>query len=181
MIGRVLTLILAFFALAQAEARAETPYQLHPFTTDGCSAFPDGTLGAPHKWRHCCIQHDVAYWAGGTADDRIRADKALRECVAKTGENVLSHAMYYGVRAGGRATNPTTFHWGYGWTPERPYGALSVEEKEMVSKLTPKKPEETPIAIPEHYLEPSVFMALMVLSPAYTLQMLTQPAPPCTH
>src|SRR2546426_8536514 len=31
----------------------------HPFTTDGCSLWPNG------PWRSCCIEHDVLYWCGG--------------------------------------------------------------------------------------------------------------------
>ena len=30
-----------------------------PFTTDGCTWFPDG------EWQSCCVDHDVTYWCGG--------------------------------------------------------------------------------------------------------------------
>src|SRR5687767_10446939 len=35
------------------------------FPTDGCSAFPDGTLSDATLWQHCCVEHDLAYYAGG--------------------------------------------------------------------------------------------------------------------
>ena len=30
----------------------------HPFTTDGCSMWPDD------GWAQCCVEHDFAYWCG---------------------------------------------------------------------------------------------------------------------
>src|SRR5262245_15908951 len=43
--------------------RGETNLPPYPFTTDGCSTFPDGA------WKSCCVTHDYAYWCGGTAED----------------------------------------------------------------------------------------------------------------
>ena len=81
----------------------------HPFTTDGCSLFPDG------KWAACCIEHDIAYWCGGTSADREKADRALAECVGETQSDVLGELMYLGVRVGGMPWQPFPFRWAYGW------------------------------------------------------------------
>jgi hypothetical protein len=38
---------------------------LVPFTSDGCSAFPDGTFAQQQLWLSCCERHDYDYWKGG--------------------------------------------------------------------------------------------------------------------
>ena len=63
---------------------------LQPFSSDGCSAFPDGTLTNPKEWLQCCRQHDLAYWRGGTEEERQAADRELQECVAATGQTEIS-------------------------------------------------------------------------------------------
>jgi hypothetical protein len=61
--------------------------RLMPFTSDGCSSFPDGIpILDEAKWQRCCYIHDIAYWQGGTYRQRQLADMALRACVADTGE-----------------------------------------------------------------------------------------------
>jgi hypothetical protein len=87
----------------------------HRFTTDGCSLWPDG------DWVECCVDHDMAYWCGGTCDDRARADAELRDCVAAHGHGGLGRAMYVGVRVGGPPWTPFPFRWGYGWDWPRCY------------------------------------------------------------
>jgi len=32
-------------------------------------------------WVACCVEHDIAYWCGGSADDRWRADNELLLCI----------------------------------------------------------------------------------------------------
>jgi hypothetical protein len=88
------------------------PEPLHPFTSDGCSLFPDG------DWGGCCYNHDLAYWRGGSWRQRAKADRDLRYCVASKGGfwyGVLSWLMWVGVRVGGMAAWPTKHRWGYGW------------------------------------------------------------------
>lgn len=80
-----------------------------PFTTDGCTLFPDG------NWGSCCVEHDRAYWRGGSATERKAADQALRQCVKSQGYPVLAQLMYLGVRIGGHAWLPTPWRWGFGW------------------------------------------------------------------
>ena len=50
---------------------------LKPFTSDGCSVFPDGNLEQQSLWVNCCIRHDLAYWKGGTYEERLASDQAL--------------------------------------------------------------------------------------------------------
>ncbi len=112
--------------------------ELKPFTSDGCSAFPEGTIEQNQLWLSCCEQHDYVYWKGGTYQQRLDADKALRACVAGVGEKEVALLMLAGVRVGGTPFLPTKFRWGYGWSYPRFYGALSDDELQQVEDATRK-------------------------------------------
>lgn len=111
--------------------------ELSPFTSDGCSAFPDGTLEHRALWLNCCYAHDTAYWQGGTYGERLLADQALESCVASVGEPAIARLMLAGVRVGGSPYFPTRFRWGYGWPWPRGYKALTDQEREQVRTLKP--------------------------------------------
>ncbi len=106
---------------------------LKPFTTDGCSMFPDGTYQQQSLWMECCIRHDIAYWQGGTEPQRLAADQALERCVSQVGEPEIAKLMLAGVRVGGSPFFPTSYRWGYGWSYQRGYKPLSEEEKRQVA------------------------------------------------
>lgn len=108
---------------------------LRPFTSDGCSYFPDGTFEQGELWLSCCQQHDFLYWQGGTYQQRLAADQALQICVAETGESTIATLMLAGVRMGGVPWIPTSFRWGYGWPRMRSYAALSVSQQRQVEYL----------------------------------------------
>jgi hypothetical protein len=129
-------MLFALIALFATTASAE---DLRPFTTDGCSAFPDGTPKQQSLWAECCITHDLAYWKGGTYDERLVADQNLEACVARLGEPEIAKLMLAGVRVGGSPYFPTSYRWGYGWPYQRGYQALSSAEldqvREQISRL----------------------------------------------
>lgn len=110
---------------------------LKPFTTDGCSSFPDGTVKEKTLWQSCCTAHDLSYWKGGTYQQRLDADKALKSCVANVGKPAVAEVMLAGVRVGGSPLWPTKFRWGYGWSYFRWYGELTEEELKQVEVLKP--------------------------------------------
>ncbi len=92
-------LIIAVFLFTITSASAA---ELHDFTSDGCSLFPDGNFKDRALWCDCCLAHDISYWRGGAREDRRHADKTLRDCVLeRTGSKALADLMYDGVRAGG--------------------------------------------------------------------------------
>jgi hypothetical protein len=122
-----------FFLLAGASAICSAG-DLKPFTTDGCSAFPDGTPNDRTAWAKCCIAHDLSYWKGGTYGEREEADRALENCVGGIGEPEIAELMRAGVRAGGSPYWPTPFRWGYGWPYLRGYKELTGEEKAEVQR-----------------------------------------------
>ncbi|MBN1662565.1 MAG: hypothetical protein JW943_03080 [Deltaproteobacteria bacterium] len=115
--------------------RSANTTKLVPFTSDGCSLFPDGTPEDRGKWCDCCEKHDLAYWQGGSAEEREQADATLRDCVlARTRNKQLAEAMYIGTRAGGHPNFPTWYRWGYGWPYGRGYQPLSGKERLQVKK-----------------------------------------------
>ncbi len=109
---------------------------LKPFTTDGCSGFPDGTSEHKTIWLKCCTEHDYAYWKGGTYQDRAEADEALRACVAEVGEPEIAALMLAGVRVGGTPYLPTRFRWGYGWPYFRGYKEPTREELDQIREAS---------------------------------------------
>lgn len=106
--------------------------KISPFTSDGCSSFPDGTFKQKELWLACCTEHDYSYWKGGTYQERLVADKQLRQCVAKVGEPQIATLMLAGVRVGGSPYFPSSFRWGYGWPYSRWYKALTEDEKKQI-------------------------------------------------
>ena len=112
---------------------------LDDFKSDGCSLFVDGTFKDRELWKGCCVEHDVAYWKGGTVEERKAADLKLRECIEKrTGDKALALLMYEAVRTGGGPHFPTWYRWGYGWPLGRGYKALTEEEKALAEKKLAK-------------------------------------------
>jgi hypothetical protein len=107
---------------------------LKPFTSDGCSLFPDGTLSQNELWLSCCTAHDLAYWQGGTYNQRMLADQNLKSCVAGVGEPQIAKLMLAGVRVGGTPYLPTHFRWGYGWSYPKFYQPLTIDELTQVKK-----------------------------------------------
>lgn len=129
---RKVTIILSLMLLSNQAFAGK----LKPFESDGCSAFPDGSFEHNELWLKCCTAHDYAYWKGGTYDERLDADLALKQCVATVGEKEIALIMLAGVRVGGSPFFPTTFRWGYGWSYPKFYGPLSEEEAGQIEKYS---------------------------------------------
>ena len=132
----VLIALLTTLSLASCTGgRSLHTKDLVPFTSDGCSLFPDGTFKDRNLWCDCCQQHDLTYWQGGSVDERQQADASLRECVlVRTGDQQLAEIMYLGARAGGHPAYPTWYRWGYGWPYGRGYQPLSELERLQVKE-----------------------------------------------
>ena len=131
---RLLTInALLFFSILWLIGCKDQPL-LKNFTSDGCSLFPDRSLIDAKDWCVCCVEHDIAYWQGGTEVQRLAADEKLRACVlAKTDDQILADAMFNGVRVGGSPWFYNWYRWGYGWTDGRNYRQHTLEEQRMVS------------------------------------------------
>ena len=138
----ILWSVLALCSGCQTPDETSIP-NLADFKSDGCSLFLDGTFKDPELWKGCCVEHDVAYWKGGTEEEREAADLKFRACILKkTGDKALAKLMYEAVRAGGGPHFPTWYRWGYGWRQGRGYKALSKKEEALVEKKLAKYREE---------------------------------------
>ncbi len=142
----VLVVVLAM-ALSLVAGSVGATQSLQPFTSDGCSAFPDGTWQQQQLWLPCCVAHDYAYWQGGTEQQRISADAELQQCVSTIGEPEIASVMLAGVRVGGSPYLPTPFRWGYGWSEFRGYQGLSSEEIAEVAKSLAEHPLQLPFSL----------------------------------
>lgn len=125
-------------ALAQsadaAEARS-TRNTLRDFTSDGCSMSPDGVVALfSTAYVSCCVQHDVAYWQGGTKAEKLSADLTLKECIKSKSNSFVAAIYYRGVRMGGGPELPTAYHWGYGWEKKRGYRHLNQRDRALAAE-----------------------------------------------
>lgn len=133
-VARLIVILLLISAASACTSSATT--ELQPFTSDGCSLFPDSDLITGDDWCSCCFEHDIAYWRGGTEAERLAADTELQRCVtAKTGNEVLGRLMFEGVQAGGSPYFYNWYRWGYGWGYERKYHALTPAENDRARVL----------------------------------------------
>jgi hypothetical protein len=116
------------FTLAQTS-------QVAPFETDYCTNYPEGTKEKPDQWKHCCLVHDMYFWAGGNKQNRYDADLELKSCIEATGAIHQSKIMYYAVRIG--SYSPIKYSkkkWNHGWTQRGSFQTLSVEDIRSIEK-----------------------------------------------
>lgn len=134
--SRCVRTLMALAVLCLSACASVGVVQMQPFSTDGCSLFPDRALLGKTDWCGCCVAHDQAYWRGGTSDERLKADQALKACVlAASGDAKLADLMFSGVRMGGGPQWPTPYRWAYGWPPGRMYAPLSEAEQAQADAL----------------------------------------------
>ncbi len=102
--------------------------QLRIFKTDGCTLSPDGPPDQPKLWRSCCVQHDIAYWKGGTKEERTAADDNLKSCIEKKTERKGVASLYHsGVQLSGSPKLKQPWSWGFGWLNNTEYERLDEE------------------------------------------------------
>jgi hypothetical protein len=117
--------------------------ELKPFTTDGCSLWMDGPPLYPNLWRHCCVAHDLAYWQGGSKEQRLAADNAIHSCVFQAADSKgMANYMHGMIRWGGSPYWMTYYRWSYGWDywegmKPRGYKVPTVEEQQKINQLLP--------------------------------------------
>jgi hypothetical protein len=123
---------------------------IKPFNTDGCSVFPDGTGEHKALWQECCTAHDLAYWQGGSYQQRLQADRQLQQCVTKVGQKDIARLMLAGVRVGGTPVLPTSFRWGYGWPYPRGYREPDHSERQQIEAQLLRLPIEQRRSLTKH-------------------------------
>lgn len=116
-----LTMISACHRVTTDHATSPTP-----FKSDNCSLSPDGLI--IHKknlWSHCCVEHDLYYWMGGSRSNRAHADQLLDRCITDTGHPIIAKRYRIGVKLAGSPYHDTTYRWGYGWPYTKGYFELN--------------------------------------------------------
>lgn len=143
-------LFLFVFHLSSSQAE-----ELVPFETDYCTGYPEGTWDHPDLWKHCCLEHDLYFWAGGSKEDRRSSDFILKECVEETGENFQALIIYIAVSAG--SYSPIKFSnkkWNYGWTQRTSLKSLSVEDIDRIdSEILKEEYNFIPLPLKEKFLQ----------------------------
>ncbi len=123
-------IVFIFFSFGLQVSAAD----LKEFKTDNCTMFVDGTVKNPNAWKHCCVDHDLRYWFGGSKAERSLTDKRLRKCVRNTGHKYYAKLMYRSVRIGRHSPVKNKYKWGWGWTSKFDYRALTKEEVSIVNE-----------------------------------------------
>lgn len=119
----LITLVFIFMAPGlKAEIKLKT------FETDGCTLFTDGTNEKPTLWRHCCVEHDLRYWFGGSEPDMDATDLRLQSCVEKVAGANWAKIIYTGVRAGHHSPIKNKYVWNWGWSKKREKTPLTAAE-----------------------------------------------------
>lgn len=93
---------------------------------------PNGPSEKPDAFLECCVQHDLAYWQGGTLEQKEQADLELKACITKNSDEAIGNLYWQGVRWGGGPQFKTPFRWGYGWTHHQGYQSLSPAQQKAV-------------------------------------------------
>ena len=118
-------------------------HELNKFCSDGCTHAPDGTFQKPHEWFMCCTQHDLAYWAGGSPQDKFNADTHLHACLLNTNARPWEANLYLAAVVAFGAS-----HWGTGWSDfdknAVKFNPLSSAEQSQVKRMTPMRLPSAP-------------------------------------
>lgn len=140
---KIVLFLVVFTMSSCAFAKLSEDYvaDIDPFTTDGCSASPEGTSNDKSAWLHCCVEHDISYWQGGSKARKLKADQRLKQCIADEGYEQVAKLYYYAVRAGGTPNLDTTWRWGYGWPYKIGYNELTSEQLRSVKRELKFVPE----------------------------------------
>jgi hypothetical protein len=131
--NQVMNILLIFLSCIFITSATAATVPLRPFATDYCTAYIEGTREHPNLWKHCCEEHDLYFWAGGSLDDRKASDLRLKSCVEKTGATVHAILIYTAVSIGG--ASPIRFktkEWGNAWENRSRYITLNESETSSI-------------------------------------------------
>jgi hypothetical protein len=111
--------IILIFLSTLISQQVHAQLSLKAFETDGCTLFIDGPPHSPGLWNHCCEEHDMRYWFGGSVKDMNKADLRLKACVAEVAGQSWAQVIYAGVKLGHLSPIKNKTHWGWGWYVKR--------------------------------------------------------------
>lgn len=149
------TRILLFIFAATFSSFSNARATLKPFITDYCTAYAEGTRESPDQWKHCCVEHDLYFWAGGSLVDRKQTDLRLKNCVEDAGAPVQARLIYAAVTIGGQS--PIRFRtkeWGHAWAGRVRYQSLSEQETSMlINYIELLDSQDVPSALKQSFKE----------------------------
>ncbi len=151
-------IFLLWVSVANSKAGAA---EITSFSTDQCSMFAEEDFVIPKKenlswyqqnnnskavkvdWSQCCVAHDLAYWMGGSENQKALADNELSVCIRSSYRQqagidsvYTGHILWAVQQFGGPLVfgSPSTysFRWGYGWPIGTPFRSLNTEERQQV-------------------------------------------------
>lgn len=89
--------------------------EFDPNSSDGCSLLSvvwQWLRGNQVPFRQCCIDHDQAFWYGGSKEVHREADRKFRECIKQSGYPVTAWILWAIVRIFGSPCSPfPQFRW----------------------------------------------------------------------
>ncbi len=115
---------IAIIAISTSAVASHLKQPPIPYSDDGCSCVPD------FNFVQCCRDHDRAYYHGGSAEQRARADERFRQCIREKGHGVLDDVYYIGVRINAVPWLPTPFRWGFGYSFRKGHRGYTAHSKE---------------------------------------------------
>lgn len=110
----ILATCIFFSSRAMTSEFEEAPPIVRTFQSDQCTFWPDSSFSK--DWSHCCVQHDLYYWAGGSEKARESVDQELKSCIQESSGPLNARLMFLGVRLG--SLSPVKFggkQWGNAW------------------------------------------------------------------
>lgn len=146
--------ILFFLLACLLSSVSRASGHLKPFLTDLCTSYPEGTRDEPNLWAHCCMEHDLYFWAGGSLEDRKEADLRLRSCVEATGERTQAALMYLAVSLGARSPiRFSTKQWGNAWEDRERYLSLTEQETALILQHIESHNQDLPLKLQQSFKE----------------------------
>jgi hypothetical protein len=131
MAGEVMKAFLLTSLLVGLLVGSSYAYELLPFCTDGCSVVGNKTKTS----FLCCVDHDIAYWAGGSKSDKYKADGRFYQCLLKTEGQGVAETYSAAVAVYG---DP---YWGLDWVNRPRFMPLTEEEKQIAAQKLPANPQ----------------------------------------
>lgn len=89
--------------------------------------------GKQEPWYDACVEHDWAYYKGGTEEDRKKADLELRRSIEATGHPIWGFFIYWAVRIFGSSHWPNALKWGFRYNWYTDYGYREVDDKKEIN------------------------------------------------
>lgn len=143
-----------FLALISFNAWSQTGPALKPFVTDYCTMYVEGTRAQPNLWRHCCVEHDLYFWAGGSLDEKKATDLRLKSCVEKTGAATQAVLIYTAVVIGGHSpVHIKGKQWGNTWENRPRYLTLTESESAQAIYYLGNHNFELPPELKQSFIE----------------------------